>query len=96
MELSLKIITPQGTIGPYICDSIHLNVSDDLEGKGGGSYGIRQGHAKAMLSLQAGILDAYLNENQILLAKVGCGFASVEQNVVNVVVETCQIEKDLQ
>ncbi|MBQ7094907.1 MAG: hypothetical protein IJN80_00430 [Clostridia bacterium] len=92
MKLSLKVITPQGVLGPFECDSVHLTISDDLSGKGGGSYGIRPGHTKALLSLQEGPLDADLEEQCVFFAKAGSGFASIEQNIVTVVVETCQIE----
>lgn len=86
-ELTLKIVTPVGGYGPYACDSIHLTVSDSAKGKGGGSYGIRAGHIKSLLSLQKGEISAYRRGEKVLAGMCGNGFATVAQNVVTVVVE---------
>ena len=87
MELSLKIITPVASFGPYSCDSVHLTLSDDLEERGGGSMGIRAGHAKALLSLSEGPINCYQKDQCILSGRAGGGFAGVENNCVTVVVE---------
>lgn len=88
MELLLKIVTPTGTFGPFETDSIHLTVSEDLSEKGGGSYGIRPGHAKALLSIAEGKIEAFMKEKVLLCGQTGSGFATVEGNTVTVVVET--------
>jgi len=86
----LEVVTLSGTQPPLACDSVHLNVSDDLDGRGGGSYGIRQGHVNALISLQAGPLTAYQNGKVLLQAQAGDGFATVKDNKVTVVVDTFQ------
>ena len=87
-ELTLNIVTPKCTYGPFRCDSIHLSVSDDAKGKGGGGCGIRKGHAKALLSLEEGNLKAFHAGETILIGKSGCGFATVDKDVVTAVIET--------
>lgn len=86
-KLTLKIATPTGAREPILCDSIQLTISDDLSGRGGGSYGIRPGHAKALLTLDKGVIKAFLSEQNILTGKTGVGFVNVEQNTVAVVTE---------
>lgn len=92
-ELTLNIVTPKYTYGPFRCDSIHLSISDDAKGKGGGSCGIRKGHAKSLLSLEEGSMKAFHEGEIILIGKSGCGFATVDQDVVTAVVETFCEEK---
>ncbi len=87
-ELTLKIVTPKGTQAPVSCDSIHLTVRDNSGGKGGGSYGIRPGHAKALLSLEKGEIEALNAGKVVLKGQCGHGFATVNQNLVTVAVES--------
>ena len=86
-ELILKIVTSQGAHGPVPCDSIHLTVRDNANGKGGGSYGIRPGHTKALLALAEGTITAYLVGKTVLFGRCSLGFATVEQDAVTAVVE---------
>ncbi len=92
MELTLKIVTPSGALKPVCCDSVHLNVSDDAAGKGGGSYGIRQGHVRSVLLLSEGITTAHKNGEIVFSVKTGNGFAAVESNTVTVCVEKISAE----
>lgn len=87
-ELTLNIVTPKCTYGPFQCDSIHLTIGDDDKGKGGGDYGIRKGHAKSLLSLDTGVIKAFFLGENILTGKSGCGFATVDKDIVTVVIET--------
>lgn len=86
-ELTLNIISPKGVYGPVNCDSVQLTVCDDLNGKGGGSYGIRSGHIESLLTLDKGLIKAFLDGKNILTAKCDCGFATVKNNAVTAVVE---------
>ena len=86
-ELVLKVITPAGSFGPYRCQSVRLNASDDAEGSGGGSCGIRPGHIESLISVEKGPLTAYSGGEVILSAECGNGFATVEDDVVTVVIE---------
>lgn len=92
-ELTLNIVTPKCTYGPFECDSVHLTLADDLKGKGGGDCGIRKGHEKALLALEEGPVKALENGNVVLAGKGGCGFATVDKDVVTVVIEMFCVEE---
>ena len=91
-NIILIIVTPSGSMEPIECDSVHGTVGDDLNGNGGGSYGIRPGGLKALYSLDAGELKAYLDGGLVLYGKSGTGFATFEDNTVTVVTESFEKE----
>lgn len=86
-EMTLKVITPAGTLAPARCDSVHLTVCDDAQGKGGGSYGVRAGHTKALFALDAGPIKAFLDGAPVFSGQAGVGFATVDGGTVTAVVE---------
>ena len=75
--MQLIIATPKGSISPIECDSVHLNISDDVKGKNGGNYGIRKGHAKALFSLDKGNVTALLNGETVYAATTTNVFAII-------------------
>lgn len=85
--MQLIIDTPKGALSPIECDSVHLTVCDDSNGKNGGSYGIRKGHIKALIALEQGNVTALLNNETVFSAENGKGFATVENDVVTLVIE---------
>ena len=85
--MQLIIATPKGSLEPIECDSVHLNISEDANGKNGGSYGIRKGHVNALFSLEKGNITALLSGKTIFSATTTNGFATVNNDVVTVVVE---------
>ena len=85
--LTLKMISKDGSFDPVECDSVHLPVSDDTAGRGGGSMGIRQGHIRSLICLDTGSVTAYLLEKEIFRCKTSGGFATVENDTVTVVSE---------
>lgn len=85
--MQLIISTPKGSLSPIECDSVHLNISDDAKEKNGGSYGIRKGHVKSLFALEKGNVTALLNGKIVYSATTTNGFATVDNNVVTVVVE---------
>lgn len=85
--MQLIIATPKGSLKPLECDSVHLNVTNDSKDKKGGSYGIRKGHVKALLSLEKGNVTALLKGETVYSATTTKGFATVDNDVVTVVVE---------
>ena len=89
--LSLKVITPQRKYIYEMCDSVRFCVSDNQKGNGGGSYGIRKGHAKAIFSVDDGKFSAIGNGEVIVEAIVSSGFLSVDNNVVTVIIDEFQI-----
>lgn len=89
--LRLIVVTPMGEIFNGECDSLHLNTPDGENGSGGGSVGIRQNHADAIIALQKGIVRAYRSGE--LSAGIDCenGFATVRDNTVTVVCDVASI-----
>ena len=85
--LTLKIVSKDGVVAAVECDSVHLTVCDDTNGRGGGSMGIRPGHIKSLISLDQGSVAAYIGEKEIFSCIVGGGFATVENDTVTVVTE---------
>lgn len=87
MSLTLKVVTPTGEKEAVTCDSVHLSVQDNGQGKGGGRYGIRSGHVQALLSVAADRVEALQKGKVVLAGQCGNGFATIENNTVTLVVE---------
>ncbi len=87
-KLTLKIVTPNEKVESVECDSIQLTVSDNEKGKGGGSYGIKQGHVESLISLNEGRIKAFLKGETVLCGKSKGGFATIKNNVVTAVVDS--------
>ena len=85
--MQLIIATPKGAFSPIECDSVRLNVCDNAKGKNGGNYGIRKGHVKGLFSLEKGKVTALLNGETVYSANTTKGFATVDSDIVTVVVE---------
>ena len=85
--MQLIIATPKGTLSSVECDSVHLNICDDKKGKNGGNYGIRKGHVKSLFSLEKGSVTAFLNGETVYSATTTKGFATVDNDIITVVVE---------
>lgn len=83
--LTLKILSPGGETASLACDSIILTVRDNLQGKGGGSYGIRTGHAPALIATDKGAITAKLQGKTVFTDLFDQGMATVENNVVTVI-----------
>lgn len=90
--LMLEIITPSGPVTQVNCDSVHLTLSDDQNGQGGGKYGVRKGHASSVLLLATGTTTAQKDGRVILSLQTGSGFATVSQNEVSIVVNHAESE----
>ncbi len=86
-KLVLKLLSPQGVFKKIECDSVKLCVTDDKNGRGAGSYGIRKGHAKAFFCLSKGKIEALEGEKVVFSKEIDGGFASVENNTVTVVAD---------
>ena len=85
--LLLKVISVKGSAPAVECDSVHLNVREDSEGRMGGSMGIRQGHIKSLIALDKGAVVAYLDGKEVFSCVVSGGFATVDNDTVRVVTE---------
>lgn len=82
--LHLKIVAPTGIGAEVDCDSINLIMTDDKDGNGGGSIGIRDGFTDAMIAVAPGPIEARLSDKTVLKIRVEGGFATVKNNVVTV------------
>lgn len=89
-RMILEIITPNGRLERMECDSVHLTLSDTRDGRGGGAFGIRRGHADCVLLLSDGATVAMSDGEEVLSVHTGDGFAVIESNVVSVVVDRAQ------
>ena len=85
--LTVKIITVNRQIPAIECDSVRLPISDSANGDFSGSYGIKKGHARAVFSLGKGKIIMAENGNTVFTAEISDGFAMVEENEVNVIVD---------
>lgn len=83
--LTLKIITPDGERPEISCDSVSVTVKDNKNGKGGGSYGIKKGHAEALIALDKGTLSAKKGEETIFSENLPEGFLSIKNNYITVI-----------
>ena len=85
--LTLKILSPDGVKGDVSCDSITLTVRDNEKGKGGGSYGIRTGHASSVIATDSGFISARLRGETVFSESFPGGTAFVADNTVTVLTE---------
>lgn len=83
--LTVKIITPEGEKNEIYCESLTVTVRDNEKGKGGGSYGIRKGHAEALIALDKGKITAKKGEEIILSETFPEGFLSVKNNYIEII-----------
>lgn len=87
-KLTFTLFTPHQKLEPIECDSVKLSVADSVSGRFSGSYGIRKGHAKAILSLAEGRISVRLDGKEIYSVECEGGFATVENNEVRVTVDS--------
>ncbi len=89
--MQLIIATPKGALAPIECDSVHFTICDDSKGKSGGNYGIRKGHVKSLFSLEKGTITGLMSGKTVFSAKNGNGFATVDNDVITVVIEEYEL-----
>lgn len=84
MPLTLKITSPDGSLPEVYCDSITLCIADNLKGTGGGSYGIRKGHADALIAIGKGEIRAFADGVQIFSHPGDRGFARICKSTITI------------
>lgn len=84
-KLTFTLFTPERNFPSVECDSVKLSVADSISGKFSGSYGIRKGHARAVLALAPGKISVSLEGQEIFSCESQEGFAAVENNIVRVI-----------
>ena len=82
--MKFTLFTPHRQFPSVECDSVKLNIADSISGKFSGSYGIRQGHAKAVFSLAEGRISVSLGGQEVFSAECPGGFATVDNDDVRV------------
>lgn len=80
LPLTLTVVTSEKTFPDVKCDSILLTVKDNENGKGGGAYGIRRGHAKALIATADGTVTASAGGEKVFSVHLSEGFASIDKN----------------
>lgn len=81
-RLTLRICIPDGVTDTLECDSVCFSIPDGIKGNGGGRIGIRPGHIASLIAVAPGRLEAFLNGNLQMQREIGSGFASVEGDIV--------------
>ena len=94
--IKLTIVTPAGGNTVVRCDSVRLTTADGIKKKNsGGSFGIRKGHADALIAIAEGPIKALTNGETVFECTVGTGFATVSGgNSVSVLTDSLTITKD--
>lgn len=85
--LTLKILSPDGVKAEVFCDSITLTVRDNEKGKGGGSYGIRKGHASSVIATDNGEIHAKNGSDTVFSGSFPEGTAFIDNDTVTVLTE---------
>lgn len=88
--IKLSIVTPKGVAFSVTCDSVRLNTPDDRNGHNGGSIGIRRGHIPAVIAIAEGETVAFSNGTVVLRVRTESGFASVENDEVQVITASAE------
>ncbi len=84
LPLTLSVITSEKTFPTVSCDTVNLNVKDDEKGKKGGSYGIKTGHASALMATSEGTVTAKADGNTIFSIDLSEGFACIDKNHITI------------
>ncbi len=83
-SLKVVITTPEGTVYSDACDSVILTVCDGVNGNEGGSYGVRKGHADAIISIANGPITVKRDGEAVFTARLSDGIAMVKSNTLTV------------
>lgn len=91
LPIKLTVISPCGALPQVLCSGVTLIAADNLNGKGGGSYGIKKGHAQALIALGKGELKASDGTDTIFTCRIDGGFATVFDNTVTIVTREYEV-----
>lgn len=86
-RLTVKFSSVDRHILPIECDSVRVPVSDSAKGAFSGFYGIKKGHANAVIALKTGDVVVTDDGKTIFIAEISDGFAIVENNLVSINVD---------
>ena len=88
--LILKIFTVDNMLEIADCDYVTLDVSDDENGGFSGCYGIKKGHATAVISVREGNVTAQKNGETIFSAQTSSGLAMIKEDIIKLTVDKAQ------
>ena len=86
-NIELIVVTPKGEILHEKCESIRLWTIDDEQGRGGGSLGIRRGHAPAIAALSRGAVAGIREDGSTVQAEISGGIAMIGNDCVTVLAD---------
>ena len=93
--LLFRVLTPAKEVCSCRCDTVNLIEKDNVEGRGGGSIGIRRGHLPAVVSLEeGGSVRASAEGTTVFEAIVRGGFARVDSSSVTVLTPEAEVLKE--
>lgn len=87
-----NVVSPDAEKITVPCDSVCFQIRDNLEGEGGGSYGVHIGHVKSVLAMRAGKVEAKLADKTVWCGDCKEGFVKVTPISVTVVTEGFTVE----
>ena len=82
--IRLLLVTPDGKRTETECDEVRLSAPDGVQGRGGGSFGVRRGHIAALAALEKGEVCALTGGKPVLRAEIPGGFARIDGESVTV------------
>ncbi len=91
--IKVAIVTPAAHLSEtsetdepeFECDSLRMNALDNEKGNGGGSFGVRYGHADALAALDKGNITAYSNGVIIKTLYIEGGYAKISRDKVVII-----------
>ena len=87
-QLAVEIFTPSGQNESFSCDSLHLTLSGDANGRSGGDTGIHPGHYPALMALSPGPVTGLVNGEQVFRRLLGSGLAEVDRFKVTILADS--------
>ena len=94
-ELRFRLLTPMKEVASCACDAVSLWERDSVDGRNGGSIGIRPGHLPAVIALaENGPLRVTRQGKTVIAAKVIGGFARVEPGSVTVLTPSAEVTEE--
>lgn len=81
----LRLTQPATRGSEYECDDVMFFTSDGVDGKNGGSIGIRPGHAPSLISVSDGMLEVKKDGVCLLELYLHSGIASVCNDVITII-----------
>ena len=91
LPLLLSIATPNDPETAICCDAVRFTVPDGVNGKNGGSIGIRRGHVDALMVVAPGRIVARVGERVVFDCTAEAGFAVVQNDRVTILTDRVQI-----